>query len=113
MNRYPEHHFTCSSAQQYKWLEQLYPPLFEKVKEKIKAGLFEPIGGAWVEHDGNMPSGEAFIRQMTYGQRFFQSRFGVRCETGWLPDSFGLSGSLPQLMRSAGMRRFFTQKLSW
>ncbi|KAG8699593.1 Glycoside hydrolase, 38 vacuolar alpha mannosidase [Ceratobasidium sp. 395] len=113
MNRYPEHHFTCSSAQQYKWLEQLYPPLFDKVKEKIKAGLFEPIGGAWVEHDGNMPSGEAFIRQMTFGQRFFQSRFGVRCETGWLPDSFGLSGSIPQLMRSAGMRRFFTQKLSW
>ncbi|KAG8743759.1 Glycoside hydrolase, 38 vacuolar alpha mannosidase [Ceratobasidium sp. 414] len=94
------------------WSTQLYPPLFDKVKEKIKAGLFEPIGGAWVEHDGNMPSGEAFIRQMTYGQRFFQSRFGVRCETGWLPDSFGLSGSLPQLMRSAGMRRFFTQKLS-
>ncbi|KAG9101891.1 Glycoside hydrolase, 38 vacuolar alpha mannosidase [Ceratobasidium sp. 370] len=92
--------------------DPLYPPLFDRVKEKIKAGLFEPIGGAWVEHDGNMPSGEAFIRQMTYGQRFFQSRFGVRCETGWLPDSFGLSGSLPQLMRSAGMRRFFTQKLS-
>ncbi|KAG9126701.1 Glycoside hydrolase, 38 vacuolar alpha mannosidase [Ceratobasidium sp. 392] len=113
MNRYPEHHFTCSSAQQYKWLEQLYPPLFDRVKEKIKSGLFEPIGGAWVEHDGNMPSGEAFIRQMTFGQRFFQSRFGVRCETGWLPDSFGLSGSIPQLMRSAGMRRFFTQKLSW
>ncbi|QRV99556.1 glycoside hydrolase family 38 protein [Ceratobasidium sp. AG-Ba] len=113
MNRYPEHHFTCSSAQQYKWLEQLYPPLFDKVKEKIKAGLFEPIGGAWVEHDGNMPSGEAFIRQVTFGQRYFQSRFGIRCETGWLPDSFGLSGSLPQLLRGAGMRRFFTQKLSW
>ncbi|KAF8604347.1 glycoside hydrolase family 38 protein [Ceratobasidium sp. AG-I] len=113
MNRYPEHHFTCSSAQQYKWLEQLYPPLFDAVKEKIKDGLFEPIGGAWVEHDGNMPSGEAFIRQMTFGQRYFQSRYGVRCKTGWLPDSFGLSGSLPQLMRSAGMQRFFTQKLSW
>ncbi|ELU38560.1 glycoside hydrolase family 38 protein [Rhizoctonia solani AG-1 IA] len=101
MNRYPEHHFTCSSAQQYKWLEQLYPSLFEEVKSKIKQGLFEPIGGAWVEHDGNMPSGEAFIRQMTFGQRFFQSRFGIRCRTGWLPDSFGLSGSIPQLMRSA------------
>ncbi|KAF8750121.1 Alpha mannosidase, middle domain [Rhizoctonia solani] len=113
MNRYPEHHFTCSSAQQYKWLEQLYPSLFEEVKSKIKQGLFEPIGGAWVEHDGNMPSGEAFIRQMTFGQRFFQSRFGIRCRTGWLPDSFGLSGSIPQLMRSAGMQRFFTQKLSW
>ncbi|CEL56677.1 hypothetical protein RSOLAG1IB_08003 [Rhizoctonia solani AG-1 IB] len=113
MNRYPEHHFTCSSAQQYKWLEQLYPTLFEEVKSKIKQGLFEPIGGAWVEHDGNMPSGEAFIRQMTFGQRFFQSRFGIRCRTGWLPDSFGLSGSIPQLMRSAGMQRFFTQKLSW
>ncbi|KAG8691622.1 Glycoside hydrolase, 38 vacuolar alpha mannosidase [Ceratobasidium sp. 423] len=93
--------------------DPLYPSLFEEVKSKIKQGLFEPIGGAWVEHDGNMPSGEAFIRQMTFGQRFFQSRFGVRCRTGWLPDSFGLSGSIPQLMRSAGMQRFFTQKLSW
>ena len=60
-----------------------------------------------------MPSGESLIRQMTFGQRYFQTRFGVRCETAWLPDSFGLTGSYPQLIRGAGMKWFFTQKLSW
>jgi alpha-mannosidase len=60
-----------------------------------------------------MPSGEALARQMIFGQRYFQSRFGIRSQTAWLPDSFGLSGSLPQLIRSAGMTNFFTQKLSW
>ncbi|KIL60738.1 glycoside hydrolase family 38 protein [Amanita muscaria Koide BX008] len=113
MERYPEHRFACSSAQQYKWLEKLYPPLFERVREQILAGKFHPIGGAWVEHDGNMPSGEALVRQMLYGQRYFESRFGVRCETGWLPDSFGLTGAMPQIMRGCGMKYFFTQKLSW
>ncbi|KAF5347291.1 hypothetical protein D9756_009971 [Leucocoprinus leucothites] len=113
MERYPEHRFTCSSAQQYKWLEQLYPPLFERVKEKVLEGKFHPIGGSWVENDSNMPSGEGLIRQFLFGQRFFESRFGKRCETAWLPDSFGLTGSLPQLIRGAGMTYFFTQKLSW
>ncbi|RDB17533.1 Alpha-mannosidase [Hypsizygus marmoreus] len=113
MERYPEHRFTCSSAQQYKWLEQLYPPLFDRVKEKVLEGKFHPVGGAWVEHDGNMPSGEALVRQFVFGQKYFESRFGKRCDTAWLPDSFGLTGALPQLIRGAGMNYFFTQKLSW
>ncbi|KAI0742249.1 glycoside hydrolase family 38 protein [Daedaleopsis nitida] len=112
MERYPEHRFTCSQAQQYKWLEQLYPPLFERVKEKIKEGKFHPVGGSWVENDSNMPSGEALARQFIFGQRYFESRFGVRCKTAWLPDSFGLTGALPQLIRLADMDYFFTQKLS-
>lgn len=113
MERYPEHRFTCSQAQQYKWLEQLYPKLFERVKERVLKGHFHPVGGSWVENDGNMPSGEALARQMILGQRYFQSRFGIRCDTAWLPDSFGLTGAYPQLIRSAGMKYFFTQKLSW
>ncbi|KDR78195.1 hypothetical protein GALMADRAFT_245234 [Galerina marginata CBS 339.88] len=113
MERYPEHRFTCSSAQQFKWLEQLYPSLFERVKEKVLDGQFQLIGGSWVENDGNMPSGEALIRQFLLGQRYFETRFGKRCDTAWLPDSFGLTGSLPQLIRGAGMNYFFTQKLSW
>ncbi|KAF9447763.1 glycoside hydrolase family 38 protein, partial [Macrolepiota fuliginosa MF-IS2] len=113
MERYPEHRFTCSSAQQYKWLEQLYPPLFERVKEKVLEGKFHPVGGSWVENDSNMPSGEALVRQFLFGQRYFETRFGKRCETAWLPDSFGLTGALPQLIRGAGMTYFFTQKLSW
>lgn len=113
MDRYPEHRFTCSQAQQYKWLEQHYPSLYDRVKAKIKKGTFQPIGGSWVEHDTNMPSGESLVRQFLYGQRFFESHFGDRCRTFWLPDTFGYSTQLPQLCRLAGMNRFFTQKLSW
>lgn len=130
MERYPEHRFSASSAQQYRWLEQLYPPLFGRIKEKVLEGKFQPIGGSWVENDSNMPSGEALIRQFLFGQRYFESRFGKRCDTAWLPDSFGLTGALPQLIRGAGesyflfvlsriwppnpgMTYFFTQKLSW
>ena len=113
MDRYPEHRFTCSQAQQYKWLEELYPTLYDRVKAKVKKGTFQPIGGSWVEHDTNMPSGESLVRQFLYGQRFFESHFGERCTTFWLPDTFGYSSQLPQLCRLAGMSRFFTQKLSW
>ncbi|KAI5983893.1 glycoside hydrolase family 38 protein, partial [Pisolithus albus] len=101
MGRYPEHRFACSQAQQFKWLEQQYPPLFEKLKRKVASGQFHLIGGAWVENDGNLPSGEALVRQFLYGQRYFQSRFGKRCETAWLPDSFGLTAAYPQLIRDS------------
>ena len=87
--------------------------MFERVKAKILEGKFHPVGGSWVENDANMPSGEGLARQFILGQRFFQSRFGIRCKTAWLPDSFGLTGALPQLIRLAGMDYFFTQKLSW
>ncbi len=113
IERYPEHRFTCSSAQQYQWLEQYYPSLYDRVKSKVKQGRFQPIGGSWVEHDTNMPSGESLVRQFLYGQRFFEGHFGERCKTFWLPDTFGYSAQLPQLCRLAGMNRFFTQKLSW
>jgi len=113
LERYPEHRFVASQAQQFKWLEQLYPSVFDRVKSKVKEGSFQPIGGSWVEHDTNMPSGESLVRQFIYGQRYFESRFGSRCTTFWLPDTFGYSTQLPQICRLAGMTRFFTQKLSW
>ncbi|GAB7363842.1 hypothetical protein MBLNU230_g4407t1 [Neophaeotheca triangularis] len=113
LDRYPEHRFCASQAQQYKWLEQLYPSAYDRVKDHVKKGNFQPIGGSWVEHDTNMPSGESLVRQFLYGQRYFESRFGQRCRTFWLPDTFGYSTQLPQLCRLAGMNRFFTQKLSW
>ncbi|KAI1105211.1 glycoside hydrolase family 38 protein [Jackrogersella minutella] len=113
MDRYPELNFACSQAQQYKWLKTLYPYAFDRVKQKVKEHRFHPIGGSWVEHDTNMPSGESLVRQFLYGQRFFQSNFGERCRTFWLPDTFGYSSQLPQICRLAGMDRFLTQKLSW
>ncbi|KAI2614553.1 glycoside hydrolase family 38 protein [Hypoxylon fragiforme] len=113
MDRYPELNFACSQAQQYKWLKTLYPYAFDRVKQKVKEHRFHPIGGSWVEHDTNMPSGESLVRQFLYGQRFFESNFGERCRTFWLPDTFGYSSQLPQICRLAGMDRFLTQKLSW
>lgn len=79
----------------------------------MKKGKFQPVGGSWVEHDTNLPSGESLVRQFLYGQRLFESYFGKRCETFWLPDTFGYSSQLPQVCRLAGMNRFLTQKLSW
>jgi alpha-mannosidase len=113
IDRYPELRFCCSQAQQYKWLEQYYPSTFDRVKKKVKEGTFQPIGGSWVEHDTNLPGGESLIRQFLYGQRYFESRFGQRCKTFWLPDTFGYSTQLPQVCRISGMTRFLTQKLSW
>ena len=113
LERYPEHRFCCSQAQQYKWLKMYYPKLFDRVKEKVKRGTFQPIGGSWVEHDTNLPGGESLVRQFLYGQRFFESNFGERSTTFWLPDTFGYSAQIPQLCRLAGMSRFLTQKLSW
>lgn len=105
MDRYPEHRFTCSQAQQFKWLKEYYPSVFDRVKHWVKEGKFQPIGGSWVEHDTNLPSGESLVRQFLYGQRFFESHFGERCSTFWLPDTFGYSTQIPQVCRLAGMNR--------
>ncbi|ROW16211.1 hypothetical protein VPNG_01935 [Cytospora leucostoma] len=113
MDEYPELNFACSQAQQYEWLKKEYPYVFDRVKEKVKSGQFHFIGGSWVEHDTNLPSGESLVRQFLYGQRFFEANFGQRCKTFWLPDTFGYSSQLPQLCRLAGLDRFLTQKLSW
>ncbi|KAK0524454.1 Glycoside hydrolase, 38 vacuolar alpha mannosidase [Tilletia horrida] len=113
MERFEEHRFTASTAQQYFWLEQLYPELFKRVQASVKDGKFFPIGGTWVECDANMPSGEGFVRQFLYGQRFFETRFGKRCNIFWLPDTFGYNAQIPQIARNAGADYFFTQKLSW
>ncbi|ORY80856.1 alpha-mannosidase-like protein [Protomyces lactucae-debilis] len=113
MERYPEHVFACSQAQQFKWMQQDYPKLANKIARKIKDGQFEPIGGSWVEMDSNLPSGESLVRQFLFGQRLYEKQCGRRCKVAWLPDSFGYSSQFPQLARLAGMDYFFTQKLSW
>ncbi|KAJ3030442.1 UNVERIFIED_CONTAM: Alpha-mannosidase 2C1 [Siphonaria sp. JEL0065] len=105
--------FTASQAQQFEWVEQLYPSLFKEMQEYSKKGQFLPVGGTWVEMDCNMPSGEALCRQFLYGQRYFESRFGKRCAVFWLPDTFGYSAQLPQISNLSGMKYFFTQKISW
>jgi alpha-mannosidase len=112
MDRYPSHQFAASSAQQYEWLEQLYPSLFQRVSRAISDGKFHPVGGSWLEHDCVLPSGESLCRQYLYGQRWFGEKFGVRATEAWLPDTFGYASQLPQILRLAGIKYFFTQKAS-
>jgi len=105
--------YGMSSAQQYAWLKEHRPEVWERVTAAVAAGRFLPLGGMWVESDTVMPSGESLVRQFSQGQRFFEREFGI-CPRGvWLPDSFGYSPALPQLMRRAGFEWFFTQKISW
>ncbi len=112
MERYPDFTFNQSSAQLYAWIEQEAPDLFARVKERVAEGRWEPIGGSWVEPDCQVTGGEAFVRQLFYGQRAFEAWFGQRSTVAWLPDVFGFSGGIPQLLRGAGLEGFFTSKLN-
>jgi alpha-mannosidase len=105
--------FAVSQAQQVAWIKDTYPALYEEIYAAVAAGTFVPVGATWVEMDCNMPSGESLVRQFLHGQRFFQSSFGKACDVFWLPDTFGYSSQLPQIMKSAGVHYFMTQKLSW
>src|SRR5215210_2922050 len=113
MDRYEDFTFNQSSGQLYEWIEKDAPELFEQVKERVTEGRWEPVGGSWVEPDCQIPSGESFTRQLFYGQRYFEERFGRRSTVAWFPDTFGYSPGLPQLLRGAGMAGFFTYKLNW
>ncbi|XP_068702429.1 alpha-mannosidase 2C1-like [Montipora foliosa] len=113
MEKYPNFKFVCSQAQQLEWVKLHYPVLFDEIKVFAAKGQFIPVGGTWVEMDGNIPSGESFIRQFLIGQNFFQTEFGKVCEEFWLPDTFGYSAQLPQIIRGVGMKYFLTMKLSW
>jgi alpha-mannosidase len=113
LDRYPEFHFTQSSAQLYELVEHDDPGLFERIRGHVAAGRWEPIGGMWVEPDANMPSGESLVRQLLYGQRYFAEKFGFTHDVCWMPDCFGFTPALPQLLLGAGIRNFFTIKLTW
>ena len=113
MDEHPDFVFSCSSAQQLAWMKEYYPELFARIREKVRGGQFVPVGGMWVESDSNMPGGEAMARQFLEGKNFFLAEFGVECQEAWLPDTFGYSAALPQIIKAAGSRWFLTQKISW
>ncbi|MDO4242846.1 MAG: glycoside hydrolase family 38 C-terminal domain-containing protein [Actinomyces sp.] len=113
MDTDPDFVFACSSAQQYLWVKQARPDLYARIKERVAQGRFVPVGGMWLESDTNMPGSEALARQIIEGKGFFLEEFGVETLDAWLPDSFGYSGSLPQIIRAAGSRWFLSQKMSW
>ncbi|MCH8275610.1 MAG: alpha-mannosidase [Armatimonadetes bacterium] len=113
MDEYPEYTFVHSQPAQYEWLETQYPKLFERVKDKIAEGQWEPLGSMWVEADMNLPGGESLVRQFLYGKRYFASRFNIETVDLWLPDVFGYSAALPQILSKCGIEYFLTQKISW
>jgi alpha-mannosidase len=113
MDRYPDFTFNQSSAQLYAWIEQDDPELFAKITRRVAEGRFEPVGGMWVEPDCQMSGGEALARHLLYGQGYFREKFGRTCEVAWLPDTFGFTPALPQLLVQGGVTGFFTTKLNW
>jgi len=113
MQKHPKFVFSCSSAQHYVWMRDFYPEIYSGILERVKSGQWVPVGGMWVECDGNLPGSEAMVRQFVYGQKFFQDNFGIRAKEAWLPDSFGYSGALPQIIKQSGLDFFLSQKMSW
>lgn len=113
MDEYPNYKFMSSQPQLYYFLKERYPELYSRIKEKIKEGRWEPEGGMWVEADCNVTSGESLVRQFIHGKRFFKEEFGVDNRVLWLPDVFGYSGALPQIMKKSGIDYFMTTKLAW
>ena len=105
--------FAGSQVVQFNWLKTHYPSLFDALKVMVKEQRFIPVGGSWVEMDTNIPSGESMIRQFLYGQKFYREEFGMHSDILWLPDTFGYSGQLPQIMKLCDIKYFLSQKLSW
>lgn len=113
MQLYPNYHFGASQAQLFQWIKDESPELYARLREQVASGRFEPQGAMWVEADTNVSGAEALVRQVLLGKRFFKEEFGVDIRYLWLPDVFGYSAALPQILKKAGVDYFMTQKISW
>lgn len=113
MDQYPDYKFFLSQPQLYEYTKKKYPELYKKIKEKVKEGRWEPEGGMWVEADCNLISGESMVRQFLVGKKFFKEEFGVDSKILWLPDVFGYSAAMPQILKKCGIKYFMTTKISW
>ena len=113
MEEHPEYVFMSSQPQLYQFLKQDYPDLYEKVRARVREGRWEAEGGMWLEADCNLTSGESQVRQLLHGRRFFLEEFGVENRILWLPDVFGYSGALPQILKRSGIDYFMTTKINW
>jgi alpha-mannosidase len=113
LEKYPDYVFGASQPQHYQFVKQHYPALYEKIKAAVKEGRWELQGGMWVEADCNIIGGESMIRQFIHGKNFFMDEFGEDVRNLWLPDVFGYSAAMPQILRKCGVDFFMTQKISW
>lgn len=113
MEQYPEYTFLQTQPQLYEYIKEDYPEMFEKIKAKVKEGNWEADGGMWVEADCNLTSGESLTRQILVGSKFFREELGQEIKYLWLPDVFGYSWALPQILKKSGIPMFMTTKISW
>lgn len=111
LEQYPEFRFSQSQACLYQEMKTLYPDLFAQVKQRVAEKRWEPLGAFWVEPDCNLISGESFVRQILWGQRFWQDEFGLRSHICWQPDVFGMSAAMPQILRRSGVTFAMTNKM--
>lgn len=113
MDEYPEHYFMSSQPQLYQFVKEDCPEIYEKIKERVKEGRWEVEGAMWLEADCNLTSGESLTRQILHGKRFMRQEFGVDSHILWLPDVFGYSSALPQILKKSGIDTFVTSKIHW
>ena len=113
MRRYPEYKFMSSQPQLYLYVKKNAPEIYEQIKERVAEGRWEIEGAMFVEPDCNLSSGESLVRQCLYGKRFFMREFGKDAQILWLPDVFGYSAALPQILKKCGVHYFMTTKISW
>lgn len=112
MDKYPDFKYTHTQPYVYETLEKYYPDVFEELKEKVERGQFEPVGAMYVEPDCNVPCAESLIRQCLYGQKTYERMFGKKVNNAWLPDVFGNSWILPQILKKSGVDYFVSNKMS-
>ncbi|MFM7439052.1 MAG: alpha-mannosidase, partial [Snowella sp.] len=110
---YPNLTFCHTTPALYAWIEKNRPDLFEAIQQAIKAKSWEIVGGMWVEPEVNLVAGESLVRQLLYGQHYYQEKFGAIAKIAWLPDSFGFTWQLPQILQQSGIDYFVTGKLHW
>jgi alpha-mannosidase len=113
MREYPDYTYSQSVGAYYDWMAEKYPSLNAEIRQRVKEGRWEVVGGMWVEPDLNMPDGESLVRQILIGKRFMQQQYGVDVRIGWNPDSFGFNWQLPQIYKKSGIDYFVTQKMDW
>jgi len=113
MEKFPDYVFLQTQPQLYAYIKNDYPEIYEQIRQRIKEGRWEIGGGMWLEADCNLPSGESLVRQFLFGTRFMREEFGVESKYLWLPDVFGYSWALPQILRKSGIETFMTTKISW
>ena len=113
MDQYPNYRFMSSQPILYQFVKEQEPELYEKIKEKIREGRWETDGAMWLESDCNLPAGESLVRQVMKGEQFFMEEFGIPSRCLWLPDVFGYSAAIPQILKKSGVPYFLTTKIAW